>query len=126
MIIMIPSRSRAERLSRGLISQMSPNWLDRTMVFVPSSQYDQYTMHLPGSVRVVALAEEIRIARKREIMGQWALDTGERTFMFVDDDVGFLVRRSSVEWQLRGQEPADFDLMMQHVQALLTEGSDPY
>lgn len=126
MIILIPSRSRAEKVSKALACEIPHSWHSRTYVFVPQSQYYDYIMHMPGSIQTVALDDDIRISQKRVMMAEWAMNLGERSFLFCDDDVGFLVRRSELTWKLRGQEEADFSDMMSCMEELLLTGANPY
>lgn len=126
MILLIPSRSRAEKVSKSLACEIPHHWHGRTYVFVPESQYLEYLMHMPGSIQTVAVPNDMRIAEKRVYMAEWAAQLGEETFTFVDDDVCFLVRRDIDAWQLVGQTPDIFDNMMMTVERLLSDGENPY
>jgi hypothetical protein len=124
VLICIPSRSRAERLSKGLITQIPGEWLDRVRVFVPESQRREYVMHLPGCVEVVPQPDRVRIAEKRHRMGYYAWQSLHESFFMVDDDVQFLVRRSAEDWRLQEASMDSVADMLDLVQCILEDSAE--
>lgn len=121
MLILIPSRSRWDRIGRGPLRQLPRAVLKgQTIVAVPESQKDQYTWALQNfdqSARPVleTVPDDWRIGRKRRHLGEMAERLGFSTFFFLDDDIGFLVRKSAATWQLREAGVLDVEQMLKTV-----------
>lgn len=129
MLILIPSRSRHDRISRGPLRQLSAAWLTKTMVACPESQHDQYkwalrAFHERGPYagpELITVPDDWRIGRKRRFLGEYARGKDE-CFMFLDDDIGFLVRKSETNWQLRDPTNIEVAIMLSYAEmALMTD-----
>lgn len=103
MKVFIPSRSRPEKI-RWLLQQLPPEIQYNTTLIVPEGQYDQYVPQIRAA-KIETVPDEWRIAEIRHLIGGRAQDEGHEHFMMVDDDVQFLVRRSSHDFQLTKAEP---------------------
>lgn len=108
MKIVIPSRSRAERLAKGLMTQIPQSLWPLTRVIVDEDQYADYRARLPEAVRVTNMGLQSRIALKRLWTAQFVHGEGFDTFFMLDDDIQFLIRKSDDNWQLTEQTPSDF------------------
>jgi len=126
MLILIPSRSRHDRIARGPLRQLPAPWLGKTVVACPEPQRDRYRRALdafeeltlrPAPV-LVTVPDEWRIGRKRRWLGEYARDVDE-CFMFLDDDVGFLVRKAEDNWQLREPTVAEVGIMLSYAEMKL-------
>lgn len=109
MRIYIPSRGRFdERLLRSPAAQL-PDSADVVWV-VGHDEAPHYVSQLalfrvPG--RVVPCSEQPNISAVRHWIGRHAALEGHDRFCMMDDDIGFLVRRSPDTWQLRATTPAE-------------------
>lgn len=113
MLLAIPSRGRHDRLKlepwRGIARS------ETFALFVPKPEAEAYRRRLELDARVISVPEEWRIARKRRAMAQWAAAQGHERIFMVDDDLGFLVRRSGTSWQL---ENAGHETLLRMMQML--------
>ena len=119
MNIYIPSRSRAHLVSTGPASNL-PEGVIPTFV-VPHSQKESYLEEVRRSqLKAHVLGIHYNgIAEKRHKIGRIAAERGERKFVMLDDDIGFLVRRGEDTWRLRGAEPNEVGQMFEWIDAQL-------
>lgn len=127
MLIYIPSMSRSRRqdILSGPTADMDTPDLGRTHYVVPSDEVLLYreTLDELGMESVAVLAcPERGIARTRLAIGEHARERGAKTFLMMDDDIRFLVRKSEESWHLRGTDKDDMAIMMQHVEWWLNRG----
>lgn len=126
MEIWIPSLARANMLSEGPLADLPTN---RTINYmVHESEYSDYVQaisELPHarSSNVLVHSTPIKgIARIREYIAKKVTD---KTFIMLDDDVRFLVRKSADVWNLRGTRPEEVDVGLHIVeQLMLKQGYD--
>lgn len=118
MHIYIPSRGRADLISRRILSQMSPSALTRTTVVTHPSELQEYTDKLSDRVTVSCVTYD-NIAQKRHQIGILAQSSGHDKFVMVDDDVQILVRESEVDWRLVAATPEQVDTMLEIVESQL-------
>lgn len=125
MLIAIPSRGRAGEVvkPRHTLTMLHPDLFDRTILFVPTGEVEEYTRALEsvslGGVSIESM-EYSTIGEKRQMMAGRALELGYRKVFMVDDDINFLVRRAPDNWQLRYTE-ADETLQMYNIVSRLLE-----
>ena len=107
MKIFIPSRSRAHLIHRGPAAQLPMGITP--MFVVPEDQVDAYHKEIRNR-EITAGVLGMRyngIAEKRKFIGRLAADEGHDKFCMLDDDIGFLVRKSPELWNLRPADKAD-------------------
>ncbi len=123
MRVYIPSAHRAdERVLRSPAAQLKkyvPYWV------VPVDQVTAYIEALErhGVPGVVLGCAETGIARTRYWIANHAWLSGDKTLVMLDDDIGFLVRRSDQTWQLRATEPDEADEAIDWLEAMLSPGT---
>ena len=122
MKVYIPSRGRGDhRVASGPAAQMRT---DQDVVYVVSREdASSYVNSLSeyGVGAKILICPVVGIAAKRLWIAVHALRQGEEKLCMIDDDVGFLVRRSPDSWQLRGAEPDEIGEMLDWVESALDE-----
>ena len=120
--VFIPSMSRADqRLLRGPVSQLPEE--ARCYYVVPIDQHQSYEDQIVGrDIEAECLpCDERGIAATRLWIGHYALQRGWSKFVMMDDDIGFLVRKSAEVWNLRAAEISDTTEMMHWMEQALDE-----
>lgn len=119
MNIYIPSRSRPHLVATGPAAQLPPDLIPTFVV--PYAQTEDYKAAVSrASLKAHVLGIHYSgIAEKRHKIGRIAAERGERKFVMLDDDIGFLVRRDADTWRLRGTEPSEVGDMFHWIDAQL-------
>lgn len=117
MRIAIPSRGRAQ--SQQTLAGIPPDWLARTTVYVPPSEYVAYRpivqrTNVVGLDLVAQPDDDMRIAEKRAWIMRTEAERTERLLM-LDDDLFFYVRRDDVPDRLRDARHEDVDRWFQQL-----------
>lgn len=104
---------------RGPAAQL-PETFVPTFV-VPEEQVTQYESEIKTrDIRADVCGIRYEgIADKRRIIGEMAAQEGHQKFCMLDDDIGFLVRKSPDVWNLRPTERADVHEMLAWIEAQL-------
>jgi hypothetical protein len=103
--IYIPSAGRAGRF--GSVST-TLDLVDEAVLVVPGKEAERYRrvvenlMSQRPARKLSVLATSVSgIAETRRFIGQFARESGEKTFCMMDDDLTFSVRAGADSWQLR-------------------------
>ena len=120
--IFVPSRSRSHRI--GTIIELQPV-IDRVTLVCPCSQTDEYrdAMREQGLVlpQIEGVPDEWRIGETRLYCGNRAKELGQSRFGMIDDDIGFLVRKSDDAWNLRALEPDEVSGMLDFIESYMDD-----
>lgn len=120
MKIYVPSKGRHTSVADGPLADLPASIL--TYV-VPEEEWDDYRRVLPPETSIMTTTREYAgIARTRRFIGETAHRDGYDTFIMLDDDIRFLVRRGSHDWRLRGTEITEAMMCMDQVERLLRAG----
>lgn len=127
MLTFIPSmaRSHDQSIMAGPVVDMSERARRNTMYVVPEDEVLLYRQSLDrcGFTDVGVLACPARgIAATRLAIGETASEMGYTTFVMLDDDIRFLVRKSEDAWNLRQADSSEVDEMFDHVEEWLNRG----
>lgn len=118
--IFVPSRSRSHRV--GTIVELQPV-IDRVTLVCPCSQTDEYRDAIRGQglqvPQIEGVPDEWRIGETRLYCGTRAKERGERRFGMIDDDIGFLIRKSDDAWNLRALEPSEVGEMLDFIDSYM-------
>lgn len=119
--IYIPSRSRAEELLKGTLGEIPRDLEQLVHVVVPKGQAKDYARQLETAQSKAGwLACPARgIANTRRWIGEYAASVGQDKFLMLDDDLGFLIRRSPDTWRLRGTTEKEVRTMLNVVERRL-------
>lgn len=117
--IYIPSRSRAAEIHKGTLAELQNQ--ANPYIVVPKGQVREYTDRIhPGNHQAAVLACPARgIANTRKWIGEHANANGYDKFLMLDDDLGFLIRRSPKTWRLRGTTEKEVRTMLSVVEQRL-------
>lgn len=124
MKIYVPSKGRysEDELRRGPLADFSDEWLAKTILVVPESEWGAYCdglgyAGLSGKgVSVAFPPDDVRgIAQTRHWIGQRAAYNDEKMFCMVDDDVRFVRRKDDEVTSLVPCTKNDVDDMWAHV-----------
>lgn len=126
MLIMIPSRGRSGVLAVSTLSHLPDTRLANTVLWVHSSEYDEYKTALNQQPRFNSVSlihsEYSTIGEKRRQMGQYAFDQCYAEFCMMDDDLDFLIRKKDDNFALRTQMPEETVGMLDTIQMYLRRG----
>ena len=122
--IFIPSRSRADRLQKGILSKLPLEIQRRSCLVVPLDQegdYKKVLMKSPFETNVLGCTEK-GIASTRHWIGQYANSIGRKTFIMCDDDIiDWATRISPDSHKLRQSTQEDMLEMFTWVQSSLED-----
>jgi len=126
MRIYIPSLSRSGDIGRGPLHELPPHVLGgRALSYVvPVEQAEEYTQALSREKRQdvsVLPCPERGIAATRLWIGEHARMHDQSKFLMLDDDIGFLVRRSPDTWKLRNPQPLEIMRLLNEVEMQLDD-----
>lgn len=122
----IPSRGRytQSEIQRSTMMEFSPGTPINLVVW--PEEAEQYTKAIENepllfATEVLVLPADVPkgIASKRKYIGEIAASRKEDRFMLMDDDIGFLVRRSADDWRLRATTHLETRDMMRAIDAYL-------
>jgi len=120
MQVYIPSRGRSELVWTKTVRELSPVLTKpgQLIVMVRPDEFEEYITARPDHMEYVSVyhSEHENMAETRLNCGLSAERAGESKFVMVDDDVGFLVRKSSSAWPLRGAALEDLQTMLDMVE----------
>lgn len=122
----IPSRSRADKITKGMSSTIP--WLSaagiRSVLVVPKSQVKEYSrvVDSAGVASSVVACPKDGIAKTRHWIGQYAAKNGESSFIMMDDDIRFYIRKSATDVHLRDQNPKELSSMVSALHGYLVSG----
>ena len=122
--IYIPSRSRAHHLATGTLGEIPRDMHSSVRIVVPRGQLDDYVYavnEIEDSAATVLPCPARGIANTRKWIGEYAQSVMADKFLMLDDDLGFLIRRSPDTWRLRGTTAKEVRTMLNVVERRLDE-----
>lgn len=126
MRIYIPTRGRADKLAGDSTLSRIPRWMHDQVVLVTHSEDTQnYVRALAASgfqesgATILDVGAYDNIAQKRMRIGEVARDNREFSFVMLDDDIDFLVRKGDDVWNLRAATDDEVDTLFQKIAGLL-------
>lgn len=126
MLLFVPSLGRTlpHEIERGPLSRIPAEYQDRTRIVVPLGEGPAYSEALSRHgltwVRVEETPGGVRgIGPTRHWIGLRARELGDDKFVMMDDDIDFLIRRSSQDWQLEAQRTEQTSMMFHDISLYL-------
>jgi hypothetical protein len=112
--IFIPSRSRADKVGRGILSKLPKELHEHITFVIPYNQGQDYFHALEKYT--------LGIAKTREFIGRYAKEIGKSKFIMIDDDItDFAVRIRDDDTHLRKAEEGDIIEMFEWVESALDD-----
>lgn len=121
--IFIPSRSRANRLTKSVLSKLPEEIQNHCFLVVPNEQVEQYQKSLQDSkyFSFVLGCPVDGISQTRHWIGQYTQSLGRSRFIMLDDDlIDWATRIGPDTHKLRQSTPDDMIEMFEWIQETLT------
>lgn len=128
MRIYIPTRGRFGQLNDDSTMSRIPTYMHESVVLVVHpEEFDWYLDELQSGiysdtgVSIIKADPYDNIAQKRRWIGEYAASLGEFSFVMLDDDIDFLVRKSPDVWNLRSATDDEVEFLFQKIEELLLQ-----